>query len=154
MFPRQFVVFSKFPDGEFRFTPEIPRKSPLDAPVVALFAKLLLEVAQGETMAAHGPPVGDLLGTEEVCHHGLAAAGTLASEALLVLLPAERSQRGREGRVNALATIRRRSGNGRSELLFLQNGTGKCASDPSVCCMCLQQGQSIINSPSATAKAL
>lgn len=46
----------------------------LSVPVVALLAKLLLEVAQGETVALHAPPVGDLLVAEEIRHHRLAAA--------------------------------------------------------------------------------
>lgn len=62
---------------------------PLHPPVVALFAELLLEVAQGQTMAAHGPPVRDLLAAEEIRDHGLTAGRAVASQALLVLLPAE-----------------------------------------------------------------
>lgn len=106
-----------------------PSGSPLHAPVVALFAELLLEVAQGETVAAHGPPVRDLLAAEEIRHHGLGAARPVATEALFALLPAERSQRGREGGVRALARpnqakIRRYNGNGRSELRFFRAALG------------------------------
>lgn len=35
-------------------------------PVIAFFAKLLLEVSQGETVCLHHAAVGDLLTTEEV----------------------------------------------------------------------------------------
>ena len=42
-------------------------------PVVALLAELLLEVSQGERVAVHVPPVGDLLTTEEIRHHCLAS---------------------------------------------------------------------------------
>lgn len=100
---------------------------PLHPPVVALFAELLLEVAQGETVAAHGPPVRDLLAAEEIRDHGLAGAGPVAPEALFALLPAGRSQRGREGRVRALVPnqeIRRYNGNARSELPFFSTPLG------------------------------
>lgn len=50
-------------------------------PVVALLAELLLEVAQGETVALHAPPVGDLLAAEEIRHHRLAAADADAAAA-------------------------------------------------------------------------
>lgn len=50
-------------------------------PVVALLAKLLLEVAQGEAVALHAPPVGDLLAAEEIRHHRLAAAAATAAAA-------------------------------------------------------------------------
>lgn len=64
-------------------------------PVVALLAELLLEVAQGETVALHGPPVGDLLATEEVRHHRLATARPVASYGLFTLLHPESRQGGR-----------------------------------------------------------
>lgn len=69
-------------------------------PVAALLAELLLEVAQGETVALHGPPVGDLLAAEEIRHHRLApaaAAHHVASCAFFTLLHPEIRQR--EGRV-------------------------------------------------------
>lgn len=86
-------------------------------------------MAQGETVAAHGPPVRDLLAAEEIRHHGLAAAGPVATEALFALLPAGTSQRGRGGRVRVLAMpnqaeIRRYNGNGGSELRFLRTALG------------------------------
>ena len=65
----------------------------LYTPVVALLAELLLEVAKGETVALHGPPVGDLLATEEICHHCLATANSIASEPLLALLHPERDRK-------------------------------------------------------------
>lgn len=51
----------------------------LHTPVVAFFAELLLEVTQGETMAVHSPPVGDFLTTEEIRHHRLTNAHSMAS---------------------------------------------------------------------------
>lgn len=92
---------------------------PLHPPVVALFAQLLLEVAQGETVAAHAPPVRDLLAAEEIRHHGLGAARPVAAGALLALLPAERSQRGRGGRVRALAVPTRRRSEDTTEMVDL-----------------------------------
>lgn len=122
----------RLPGGRRRLAPEMskaPTRSPLHPPVVALFAELLLEVAQGETVAVHGPPVRDLLAAEEIRHHGLGAARPVATEALFALLPAETSQRGREGRVRALAVpnqakITRYNGNGRSELRFFRTALG------------------------------
>ena len=64
----------------------------LYTPVVALLAELLLEVAQGETVALHGPPVGDLLTTEEIRHHCLATAHPVASYRLFTLLHPESRQ--------------------------------------------------------------
>lgn len=57
------------------------RRSHKHTPVVALLAELLLEVAQGETVALHAPPVGDFLTAEEVRHHRLAASHSEASRA-------------------------------------------------------------------------
>lgn len=65
-------------------------------PVVALLAELLLEVTQGETVALHGPPVGDLLTTEEICHHCLTTGHPVVSYTLFILLHPESRQRGRE----------------------------------------------------------
>lgn len=96
-----------------------PPRWPLHPPVVALFAQLLLEVAQGETVAAHAPPVRDLLAAEEIRHHGLGAARPVAAEALLALLPAEGSQRGRGGRVRALAVPTRRRSEDTTEMVDL-----------------------------------
>jgi len=48
-------------------------------PVVALLAELLFEVAQGETVALHGPPVRNLLATEKIRHHSLPNAPSRAS---------------------------------------------------------------------------
>ena len=70
----------------------------LYTPVVALLAELLLEVAQGETVALHGPPVGDLLTTEEIRHHCLATAHPVASYCLFTLLHPESRQK-QKGRV-------------------------------------------------------
>lgn len=106
----------QLPDGR---RPPLPPRWPLHPPVVALFAQLLLEVAQGETVAAHAPPVRDLLAAEEIRHHGLGAARPVAAEALLALLPAEGSQRGRGGRVRALAVPTRRRSEDTTEMVDL-----------------------------------
>lgn len=66
----------------------------MDTPVVALLAKLLLEVTQGETVALHGPPVRDLLAAEEVRHHRLATACPVASRAFFALPQPESRQTG------------------------------------------------------------
>lgn len=56
-------------------------------PVIAFFAKLLLEVSQGETVCLHHAAVGDLLTTEEVGDHQVTARHTHAADRLLWLFP-------------------------------------------------------------------
>ncbi len=53
-------------------------------------------MAEGETVALHGPPVGDLLPTEEIRHHCLATAHPVASYTLFTLLHPESRQGRRE----------------------------------------------------------
>lgn len=68
-------------------------------PVVALLAELLLEVAQSETVALHGPSVGNLLAAEEIGHHRLTAAHPMASDTLFaLLLPGDRQIGGDKAR--------------------------------------------------------
>ena len=67
---------------------------PLYTPVVAFLAELLFEVTQGKTVTLHGPPVRNLLSTEEICHHRLPTAPTVTSYNLLTPV---RTQRDRNG---------------------------------------------------------